>query len=124
MESSYCRRINGNLTFSMHKEPEFLKIKEKLDSADFCYGHLEMLFGDFNTAVPGRMKTGGSHLLADPVMAKEMRWLGIDVVSLCHNHGGDFGAAVALQTRDIVREAGIVGAGVGESLEEAGTLVT
>jgi poly-gamma-glutamate capsule biosynthesis protein CapA/YwtB (metallophosphatase superfamily) len=111
--------LMATLPFSMHKEPEFLKIKEKLDSADFCYGHLEMLFGDFNTAVPGRMKTGGSHLLADPVMAKEMRWLGIDIVSLCHNHGGDFGAAVALQTRDIVREAGIVGAGVGESLEEA-----
>ena len=107
------------LPFSMYKEPEFLEIKKKLDAADFCYGHLETNFGDFNKVVPARAVTGGSHLLADPELAKEYKWLGIDIVSLAHNHAGDWGGALAVQTRDVCREAGIPGAGVGQDLYES-----
>ena len=94
--------LMATLPFSIHKEPGFLKVKEKLESVDFCYEHLEMLYGDFSIAVPGRMRIGGSHLLDDPEVARDLRWMGIDIVSLCHNHGGDFGAAVAPKTRDFI----------------------
>lgn len=34
--------------FSIHKETDFLKIKEMLERADVAYGHLEMNFIDEN----------------------------------------------------------------------------
>ena len=107
-------------TFGKSKEPEFLKIKEILDSADVCFGHLEMNFGDFTTSGwPARGDWTGSYMLADPAIATDLRWLGINLMSVCNNHSYDFGAPVILETRKHCMEAGIVSAGTGIDLEEA-----
>ena len=106
--------------FGASKEPEFLKIKEIIGSADVCYAHLEMNFGEFtNFACPSRGDKLGSYMLADPAIAKDLRWLGIDVMSACNNHSNDFGAPVILETIKSCRDAGIVCAGTGIDLEEA-----
>jgi len=106
--------------FSANKEPDFLKLKEIMDTADVCYAHLEMSFGDFtNSAFPARGEKKGSYLLTDPAVAKDLRWLGINVMSLCHNHSYDFGAPVILETIRHCKEADITCAGTGIDLEEA-----
>jgi poly-gamma-glutamate capsule biosynthesis protein CapA/YwtB (metallophosphatase superfamily) len=107
-------------TFAMHSEPEFLKIREIMHGADVTYAHLEMNFGDFSTTGwPARGDWVGSYMLADPAIAKDLRWLGIDVMSLANNHSYDFGAPGLLETIKHCREAGITCSGTGRDLEEA-----
>ena len=107
--------------FAMHKEPGFLKIKELMDSADVGYGHLEMNFGEFDkVGFPGRGGTWfASFMLADPNIAKDLRWLGVDMMSTCQNHSCDFGANGILSTIDACHNAGITCAGTGADLEAA-----
>ena len=47
---------------------------------------------------------------------KEIVWAGFDLVSRANNHAGDFGVQGAQITTRYVREAGLVQAGVGDSL--------
>ncbi len=105
--------------FREHSEPEFLKIKEILDGADVSYAHLEAVFGEFSKLYPVRGNFLGTYLLSDPEIAKDLRWLGIKMLSLAHNHSFDFGTDGILSTMEACKDAGIVGAGAGRDLEEA-----
>ncbi|MGE5542249.1 MAG: CapA family protein [Bacillota bacterium] len=106
--------------FSMHSEREFLKIRSILHAADVSYAHLEMNFGDFSTTgAPSRGDWVGSYMLADPAIAKELRWFGVDVMSLANNHSLDFGAPGLFDTIKHCRSAGLTCAGAGLDLEEA-----
>jgi poly-gamma-glutamate synthesis protein (capsule biosynthesis protein) len=55
----------------------------------------------------------------DPQLAKELAWAGFDMVSMANNHTGDYGVLGMRLTMQYVEEAGLVHAGVGESLPEA-----
>jgi poly-gamma-glutamate synthesis protein (capsule biosynthesis protein) len=56
---------------------------------------------------------------AEPSLVKELVWAGFDLVSRANNHAGDYGVGGMRLTTKYVREAGLVQAGVGESLAEA-----
>jgi poly-gamma-glutamate synthesis protein (capsule biosynthesis protein) len=56
---------------------------------------------------------------AEPHMADELKWAGIDVVSMANNHTGDYAQDGMRITRRHVDASGLVGAGVGENLAEA-----
>jgi poly-gamma-glutamate synthesis protein (capsule biosynthesis protein) len=60
-----------------------------------------------------------SALQADPVIANELKWAGIDLVSCAYNHGLDWGLAGLLGTIENLDRVGIVHAGTGNNLEEA-----
>ena len=105
-------------TFKEHDEPEFLKIKEIMDEADVCYAHLEMNFGDF-TAAPARGDWIGSYMMADPKIAKDLHWMGIDLMSAANNHSFDYGAQGVMDTIKNCEAADLVVAGTGKDLEEA-----
>lgn len=108
--------------FSMYTEPEFLAIKERLDAADVGYGHLEMNFHDQdNIPCPSRGDWVGSFMNADPVVAKDIKWFGVDIMSLANNHSFDFGTEGIIQNRKHCIDAGIACAGTGRDLEEAGS---
>ncbi len=102
---------------SVYQEPEYLKMIELLRSADLAFTNLEMLFHDYQ---PYPMsESGGTYMRADPALAKELVWAGFDLVSRANNHTGDYGVLGMQLTSRYVREAGLVQAGVGESLEAA-----
>jgi poly-gamma-glutamate synthesis protein (capsule biosynthesis protein) len=106
--------------FAMHDEPEFLGLAELLRGADLTYGHLEMNFGRFDSgAWPARGGSTGSFMLADPMIANDLRWLGIDLMSLAHNHSLDFGHIGIRSTIAACHNAGIGCAGTGSDLDEA-----
>jgi len=56
---------------------------------------------------------------AEPALAKELSWAGFDIVSRANNHTGDYGVKGMRLTTKYVLQAGLVHAGVGESLREA-----
>lgn len=102
---------------SVYREPDFLKMIELIRSADVSFTNLEMLFHDYE---PYPMhQSGGTYMRAEPALAKELSWAGFDMVSRANNHTGDYGVQGMLLTTKYVDEAGLVHAGVGESLAEA-----
>jgi poly-gamma-glutamate synthesis protein (capsule biosynthesis protein) len=56
---------------------------------------------------------------AEPALLKDLVWAGFDLVSRANNHQGDYGALGMQLTTKYVAAAGLVQAGVGESLAEA-----
>lgn len=102
---------------SVYKEPEFLEMIDIIQKADMAFTNLEMLFHDYE---PYPMATsGGTWMRAAPALAKDLSWAGFDMVSRANNHTGDYGVLGMQLTTKYVAEAGIVQAGVGNSLAEA-----
>jgi poly-gamma-glutamate synthesis protein (capsule biosynthesis protein) len=102
---------------SVYQEPEFLQMIQVLRDADVAFTNLEMLFHDYE---PYPMaESGGTFMRADPALAKDLAWAGFDMVSRANNHSGDYGVLGMQLTTRYVAEAGIVQAGVGNSLAEA-----
>lgn len=105
--------------FAQHTDPGLLGIRDLLHAADVAYAHLEMNFGAFGDVHAGRADTFGSYMLADPQVARDLRWLGVDVLSMANNHSLDFGRRGLLSTLGACRAAGLVCAGTGRDLDEA-----
>ena len=102
---------------SVFSEPEFTRLFEIIRSADAAFTNLETLFHDYE--MPPAHESGGTWMRTDPPIVKELVWAGFDLVSRANNHAGDFGPAGSALTSKYVREAGLVEAGVGNSLAEA-----
>ena len=102
---------------SVYEEPEFLQMIELLRSADMAFTNLEMVLHNYE---PYPMAdSGGTWMRGDPQLAEELAWAGIDMVSRANNHAGDYGVLGMQLTAKYVEAAGIVHAGVGDSLAEA-----
>jgi poly-gamma-glutamate capsule biosynthesis protein CapA/YwtB (metallophosphatase superfamily) len=102
---------------SVYKEPAFMKMIDLIRGADVAFTNLEMLFHDYETYP--MHASGGTYMRADPALVKELVWAGFDLVSRANNHTGDYAVDAMRLTTKYVREAGLVQAGVGESLNEA-----
>ncbi len=102
---------------SVFKEPEFTRLFEIIRGADAAFTNLETLFHDYE--MPPAHESGGTWMRTDPPILKELVWAGFDLVSRANNHAGDFGPEGSAITSKYVREAGLVEAGVGNSLAEA-----
>jgi poly-gamma-glutamate synthesis protein (capsule biosynthesis protein) len=102
---------------SVYDEPEFLQMIELIRGADVAFTNLEMLFHDYE---PYPMaESGGTYMRADQQLAQELAWAGIDLVARANNHSGDYGVLGMDLTTRYVAAAGLVQAGVGQSLAEA-----
>ena len=105
------------MKLSVHTEPAFLEMIDLIRGADVAFTNLEMLLHDYEP-YPST-ESGGTYMRADPSIAKELVWAGFDMVARANNHTGDYGVEGARLTTKHVAEAGLVQAGVGESLREA-----
>lgn len=102
---------------SVFKEPSFTKLFDLIRGADAAFTNLETLFHDYEA--PPAHESGGTWMRTDPPILKELTWAGFDLVSRANNHAGDFGPLGSSITSRYVRDAGLVEAGVGNSLAEA-----
>ncbi len=102
---------------SVVRDPAFLAVIELVRGADAAFTNFEMLLHDYE---PYPMtESGGTWMRADPAIAKEVAWAGFKMVSRANNHAGDYGVEGMRLTTRYLAAAGLVQAGVGESLEEA-----
>ncbi len=62
---------------------------------------------------------GGVWLHGTPDMAKEIKWMGFDIVSRANNHTTDYGVEGMNETDAILDEVGLVRAGSGQTLGQA-----
>ena len=102
---------------SVYSEPAFTQLMALVRGADAAFTNIEMLFHDFESYP--MHESGGTYMRAEPALAKELAWAGFDLGSLANNHTGDYGVPAMRLTQKYVAEAGIVAAGVGQSLAEA-----
>ena len=110
-DSIIMRRI------AVYKEPEFTKLFDLIRGADAAFTNLETLFHDYE--MPPAHESGGTWMRTEPSIINDLVWAGFDMVSRANNHAGDFGVMGAQMTSKYVRQAGLVEAGVGDSLAEA-----
>lgn len=102
---------------SPYKEPQFLDMVELIRSADVAFTNLEVLLHDYEPSPAAQ--SGGTYMRAAPAMAQELKWAGIDMVSLANNHTGDYGAEGMRITIQHLDAANLLHAGAGENLHEA-----
>ena len=121
VESPFTLALTGDSIImqrlQVFHEPAFTTLFDLIRGADAAFTNLETLFHDYEA--PPAHESGGTWMRTDPPIMKELVWTGFDLVSRANNHAGDFGALGSQITSRYVRDAGLVEAGVGNSLAEA-----
>ncbi len=102
---------------SVFREERFLKLRDLLLSADVRFTNLEVLFNNYED--PPAYLSGGTYMRCDPRFAKDLQWLGVNLVSCANNHAFDFGENGVLTNIRYLDEAGLVHSGTGSHLTEA-----
>ena len=104
---------------SVFDEPGFLALRDLVQGATAAFVNLEILFHNFEADIIPASASGGTYMQADPSIAKELVWMGFDMVSMANNHTGDYGVGGLRSTTRVVDAAGLMHAGTGENLAEA-----
>jgi poly-gamma-glutamate synthesis protein (capsule biosynthesis protein) len=107
--------------FAVLTDPNFLSIVKLMREADVSYAHLEMnIASDDELVWAMRGSSGGAgYLVADPKIAEDLAWAGVDTMSVANNHSLDWGPEGLLATIKNCNKAGIAVAGTGRNLEAA-----
>jgi len=105
---------------SVYSEPEFIALRELIRAQTAAFTNAEILFLDYDDpdVIPSA-QSGGTYMRADPELAKELAWMGFDMVSLANNHTMDFGVGGLRVNKRAIAAAGLTQAGAGENLAEA-----
>ncbi len=101
---------------SVYDEPDFLRLRELIQGSTAAFVNLEMLFHRFGPEIVPASQSGGTYMQADPEIAKELVWMGFDMVAMANNHTGDYGVEGMRSTIEAVERVGLVHAGTGENL--------
>jgi poly-gamma-glutamate synthesis protein (capsule biosynthesis protein) len=104
---------------SVYEEPEFLQLRELIQGASAAFVNLEILFHNWEPEIIPAASSGGTYMQAHPDIAKELVWMGFDMVSMANNHTGDYGVGGLRSTTKAVEAAGLMHAGTGENMAEA-----
>lgn len=96
------------------KDDSFQILVKLLHSPDVSFGNLENTLIDLST-FKGHPEAeyGGMHLIGAPSLAKDMRAMGLNMMSRANNHAADWGVEGMRLTDQAADEAGLVHAGTG-----------
>lgn len=89
-------------------------VAETLRAADLAFGNFEGTIS--RDAAP---RSGGTSFVSRVGVLDGFRFAGLDFLSLANNHVGDFGTGTLVETRKLIRGAGIATAGAGANEAEA-----
>lgn len=101
---------------SVFREERFLEMVELLRGTDCTFANLEILFHDFEHP-PAYLV--GTHARAAPSLLEDLKWAGVDIVSLANNHAYNFGYGGILTTIRHLTNHGIPYSGAGRNLQDA-----
>jgi len=99
------------------RSPDLVQL---LRSADVTFGNFETTVLDLTTTrAVAQAESGGTWMLADPRVPRDVATLGFDIVSHANNHATDWGVEGMAETGRRLDEAGLVWAGTGATLSAA-----
>lgn len=107
------------LTPSMEREPGFAEAIDLVRDADAGFGNLETGVFDIRGFAGWQRQMEDWALQAPPEVAADLKSLGFDLMSRANNHAVDWSVEGMRETSDWLDGAGIVHAGVGETLAQA-----
>jgi poly-gamma-glutamate capsule biosynthesis protein CapA/YwtB (metallophosphatase superfamily) len=98
-------------------EERYMKLREVCTSADATFANLETAVHRY---LEGHQNiSGGTYMTTEPHLLKDLKWLGVNLVSTANNHAFDYGEEGIMATCGYLDAAGIVHAGTGRHLREA-----
>jgi poly-gamma-glutamate capsule biosynthesis protein CapA/YwtB (metallophosphatase superfamily) len=103
---------------SVNRDEGFLDVVKVLRDADVTFTNAECLFqnGEDSPAFIAGGGRGGTYMASPPYCIDELRWMGINLISVANNHSADFGEAGILTNNRYLDEAGMAHAGTGANL--------
>jgi len=108
----YTRKV------SVSKDPDFLKVVDKLRDADVSFMNFEGQIGHPD-AYAIKPYSFASYFFGEKWIAKEYAWTGFNLTSLANNHMNDWSHHAIEESMKQLDDAGIVYAGAGMNLTEA-----
>jgi len=101
-------------------DPQFAQVADLFRNADVGFANQEgSIFDLWSFAGYAAAENGGGEPVQPPAYAREIRDMGISLVSKANNHVTDWGTAGLLETLENLNRAGIVWAGAGLSASAA-----
>ena len=103
---------------SVSRDEGFLNVVKILRDADVTFTNAECLFqnGEDSPAFIAGGGRGGTYMASPPHCIEELRWMGINLISVANNHSADFAEGGILTNNRYLDEAGMVHAGTGANL--------
>ncbi len=92
----------------------WLLVAKRLAAADLAFGNFEGTIS--RNAAP---RAGGTSFVSRVGVLEGFRFAGLDFLSLANNHVGDFGTGTLVETRKLIRDAGIQTSGAGGNEAQA-----
>lgn len=92
----------------------WLSVGKALAAADLAFGNFEGTI-----AHDAKPRPGGTSFVSRVGVIEGFTFAGIDFLSLANNHVGDFGTRTLVETRTLIRKAGIATSGAGADEAEA-----
>jgi poly-gamma-glutamate synthesis protein (capsule biosynthesis protein) len=124
-DGSITLAIGGDLIGPSHpmnrlRDPEFAKVADLFRNADVGFANQEgAIFDLWSFAGHAAAENGGGEPVQPPSYAREVRDMGISLVSKANNHTTDWGTEGLLETLENLDRAGVVWAGAGPSASAA-----
>ncbi|MDW9419032.1 hypothetical protein GOC56_31780 [Sinorhizobium meliloti] len=101
--------------------PGFYEIVQILRDADATFGNMETLIFDIRSFEGSpQAEHGGAYHISVPELGSDLKAMGFNLMSRANNHTLDWGIGGMRETSRILDESGIVHAGAGENLAQAG----
>jgi poly-gamma-glutamate synthesis protein (capsule biosynthesis protein) len=102
------------------QEPAFAGVMKLIRDATVAFTNVEMNILNHPKAPPPlNAEWGAFGSVASPNEAKELKWLGFDMINRANNHATDYGTEGMLEMNRILDDVGLMHAGTGSSLAEA-----
>jgi poly-gamma-glutamate capsule biosynthesis protein CapA/YwtB (metallophosphatase superfamily) len=96
--------------------PSFEKVLAVVRRADFALANQEGTAFDYRS-MP--WITGSGMFPMDSGSPRDIKLMGVDMVTLANNHGGDYGTEALMENMRLIRAAGLAYVGAGKNLREA-----
>ncbi|RXH31886.1 hypothetical protein XH99_10365 [Bradyrhizobium nanningense] len=103
------------------RHPGFSTIVTILQDGDVTFGNMETNIFDIRSFKGSpQAEYGGAHHVSLPELGPDLKAMGFNVVSRANNHSFDWGVEGMRETSRVLDQNGIIHAGAGESLAQAG----
>ncbi|MEI9414038.1 CapA family protein [Mesorhizobium sp. Cs1321R2N1] len=100
--------------------PGFADVLRTLHGTDVTFGNLETNILDVRSKGYPEAEYGGAYLIGAPELGADLKAMGFNLVSRANNHTLDWSVEGMRETSRALEEQGIVHAGAGENLAQAG----
>jgi hypothetical protein len=112
--------IGPNQSLEGVPDPALAAVARHFRDADLGFANMEGSLFDLDTFRGWQAaENGGGYPIAPAVVARDLRSLGITVVSKANNHATDWGTEGLVATLESLRAAGVAEAGAGMTLSQA-----